>query len=98
MTDDGPTTSYADLRAEDVAPAVAAALAEADAWVADAVALVDPTFDDVFRRLDHAARTTRRAFGRSGGLRDVHPDAAFRKGAGEAGEAIDRWALGLPER
>ena len=89
---------YASLRAEAIQPAVAAAIAEADAWVAEAVALVHPSFDDVFRRLDHASRVVRHAYGGTAGLRDLHPDPGFRDAARDAGEAIERWSYGLAER
>ena len=54
---------FAGLRADAIEPAVAAAIAEADAWVTEALALEDPSFDDVFRRLDHAGRIVRHAYG-----------------------------------
>ena len=89
---------FADVRAEAVAPTLDAALAEADRWVAEALALDRPSFDDVFRRLDHAGRLVRQAYGVTGGIRDVHPDTAVQEAARAASEAIDRWAQGLVER
>jgi Zn-dependent oligopeptidase len=87
------------LRAEDVAPGVAAALERADAVVDEALALApDAPFDEVFGRIDHAARIVGQAYGQFALPSQLHPDEAVRDAATEAGEALERWAQSLAQR
>src|SRR5689334_6710099 len=79
------TTGIPPLRAEDVAPGVAAAIDQADAVVDEALALpTDAAFDEVFGRIDHAARIVGAAYGRFALPSQLHPDEAVRDAATEA--------------
>ena len=94
-----PGTRWGDIRAEDIGPGVDAAIREADALVADAVALPDDApFDAVFGRLDRAGRVIARAYGRFALPERVHPDPAVREAATAAGPAIEGWRHGLSAR
>jgi Zn-dependent oligopeptidase len=93
------TSGIPPLRAEDVAPGVAAAIERADAMIDEALALADDApFDEVFERIDHAARIVGQAYGQFALPSQLHPDEGVRDAATEAGEALERWAHGLALR
>jgi Zn-dependent oligopeptidase len=84
--------TYADLRPDDLASALDGALALADAELDLAVAA--GRSNDTRELLTHlglATRHARAAYGRSGVLRDVHPDPAIREAANVAQQRYESW-------
>ncbi len=76
-----------------------AALADADALVAAAVATGGGgTFETVLRPLDEADARLSAAYAAGAFMARVHGDRAVRDAAQEAEEALDRWRVDLPYR
>ena len=101
MIDQTETFRYREITAEGVAATVEAALADAEALVAAAVAAADgpdPRFADVVGRLDRALGDLWDANGRTGFMVHVHPDEAVRAAAQEATELVTSWQRSLPLR
>ncbi|HET7472225.1 MAG TPA: M3 family metallopeptidase [Candidatus Limnocylindrales bacterium] len=87
------------VRADEIEPGLDAAIAEAEAVLAEAVHLPNgATFDEVVDRIDHAYRIVGRAYGRFAAPRRFHHDPSVREAAGVASERVDRWTHGLADR
>ncbi len=86
---------------EQVTSMAEAALADADAMVAQACATADEegaTFADVIGRLDRALGDQWAAHGRTAFMVRVHPDEAIRSAAHAADEQMTTWRRSLPLR
>jgi Zn-dependent oligopeptidase len=75
-----------------------AALAEADAFVAEAVAAEPATFDGSVVPLERAGARLTRAYGRGAFLAQAHPDAGVRDAGSAAEERLTKWRAALPFR
>jgi thimet oligopeptidase len=88
--------TYAGLRADDLDAALTEALGSADAELELAVqAGVAGDTPLLLTHLELATRHARSAYGRSGVLRDVHPDPAIRDAANDAQLRFESWQAAL---
>src|SRR5688572_8879195 len=85
---------YSDVAPQSVQSETDAALATADALVADAIGS-DPSFDGTLRRLELAGAELIRAYGRGAFMGQVSTDAAVRDAGTEAEERIQKWRVAL---
>ena len=85
---------YSEVTPESVRSETDAALATADARVADAVGS-DPSFDGTMRPLELAGAELIRAYGRGAFLGQVSTDPAVRDSGTEAEERIQKWRVAL---
>jgi thimet oligopeptidase len=87
---------YTAATPESVGAETEAAVAEADALVAGAVAAAErPTFDVVLGALELATAAIGRGYGRGGFLGQAHPDAAVRSAGVAAEERLNKWRVGV---
>ncbi len=99
MTDD--PIDYRDITPASVEPATDAAIASADALIAEAVAAArheGATFDEVIGRLDRAEGDSWDAGATTSFMARVHPDADVRAAGLAADERLTGWRAGLPLR
>jgi oligopeptidase A len=75
-----------------------AALTEADAFVAEAVAAEAATFEARIAPLERAGARLTEAYGRGAFLAQAHPDAAVRDAGSVAEERLTKWRAALPFR
>jgi len=88
---------YTTATAESVRSETDAAIAEADALVADAVA-APPSFTGTLQPLELAGAELVRAYGRGAFLGQVHADAVVRDAGNEAEESLNKWRVALTFR
>jgi thimet oligopeptidase len=87
---------YGDVTPKTVADEADAAIARADAFVAQAVAAFDaPTFAATLQRLELAGAEISIGYGRSAFMAQVHPDAAVRDAGQAAEERITKWRVAV---
>jgi thimet oligopeptidase len=88
---------YDTVTAQTVADDTDAAIARADALVADAVA-APPSFETTLLPLELAAAELVRAYGRGAFMGQVHTDAAVRDAGNEAEERLNKWRVAVAFR
>ena len=88
---------FATVTAESVRDATDAAIAEADARVAGAVA-APPSFDATLLPLELAGADLMRAYGIGAFMGQVHPDADVRDAGTDADERLSKWRVAVAFR